>query len=54
MNADGSGPRQVYDPPLSNQVAWARSWSADGRYVAFSQLTWDGPITTDRDHRGLG
>ena len=47
MNADGSGSRQVYDPPLSNQVAWARSWSADGRYVAFSQLTWDGPITTD-------
>ena len=47
MNADGTDQRQIYNPPLSNQVVYARSWSADGRYVGFSQLTWDGPITTD-------
>ncbi len=39
MNADGSGQRQIYDPPQSNQLVYARSWSADGRYVAFSRLT---------------
>ncbi len=47
MNADGTDQRQVYNPPLSNQVVYARSWSVDGRYVGFSRLTWNGPITTD-------
>jgi uncharacterized repeat protein (TIGR01451 family) len=28
-------------------VAWARSWSADGRYVAFSQLTYVGVFTSE-------
>ena len=47
MNADGSGQRQIYDPPQSNQLVYARSWSADGRHVAFTRLTYDGPVTTE-------
>lgn len=37
MNADGSNQRKVYDPS-GQVVAWARSWSPDGRYVAFSEI----------------
>lgn len=39
MNADGSNQRQVYDPPEANTDAWVRSWSPDGRYVAFTRIS---------------
>jgi Tol biopolymer transport system component len=39
MNADGSNQRQVYDPPESNTDAWVGSWSPDGRYVAFTRIS---------------
>lgn len=38
MNADGSDQHFVYHPGSTN-VAWPRSWSADGRYIAFSQIS---------------
>lgn len=38
MNADGSNQRQVYDPPESQADAWSRSWSPDGRYLAFTRI----------------
>ena len=47
MAADGAAQRLVYNPPLNNQVAWARSWSVDGRYVAFSRITFEGAIATE-------
>jgi Tol biopolymer transport system component len=40
MNADGSNQHQVYDPPESETEAWVRSWSPDGRYIAFSRISW--------------
>jgi uncharacterized repeat protein (TIGR01451 family) len=39
MNADGSNQRQVYDPPEGNTDAWVGSWSPDGRYVAFTRIS---------------
>ena len=39
MDATGGNQRQVYDPPESNTEAWARSWSPDGRYVAFTRIS---------------
>jgi uncharacterized repeat protein (TIGR01451 family) len=39
MNADGSDQREVYDPGGTRTDAWAGSWSSDGRYVAFTQIT---------------
>lgn len=38
MNADGSDQHFLYHPG-STTVAWPRSWSADGRYVGFSQIS---------------
>lgn len=35
MNADGSAPRLVYHGSVD---VWVRSWSPDGRYIAFSGL----------------
>ena len=40
MNADGSNQRQVYDPPESQTDALVRSWSPDGRFVAFTRVTY--------------
>ena len=37
MNADGSNQRMIYNPS-GDVVAWARSWSPDGRYLAFSEI----------------
>jgi Tol biopolymer transport system component len=39
MNADGSNQREVYDPPEGNTDAWVGSWSPDGRYVAFTRIS---------------
>ena len=39
MNADGSNQREVYDPGGIWIDAWAQSWSADGRYVAFTRVS---------------
>lgn len=39
MNADGSNQRQVYDLPEGNTDAWVGSWSPDGRYVAFTRIS---------------
>ncbi len=39
MNADGSNQREVYDPGWANTDAWARSWSPDGRYIAFTRIS---------------
>ena len=39
MDAAGGNQRQIYDPPESNTDAWARSWSPDGRYVAFTRIS---------------
>jgi Tol biopolymer transport system component len=38
MNADGTNQHMVYDPGLRTD-AWARSWSPDGRYVAFTRIS---------------
>ena len=40
MDASGANQRRVYDPPEGQTDAWVRSWSPDGRYVAFSRITW--------------
>ncbi|MEW5985988.1 MAG: hypothetical protein AB1791_05090 [Chloroflexota bacterium] len=40
MNADGSNQHEVYDPAGYQTDAWARSWSPDGRYVAFTLISW--------------
>ena len=40
MNADGTGEAQRYDPPEADTDAWVGSWSADGRYVAFTRISW--------------
>lgn len=39
MNADGSNQQQVYDPPEGNTDAWVGGWSPDGRYVAFTRIS---------------
>jgi uncharacterized repeat protein (TIGR01451 family) len=39
MNADGSGHPRLYDPNEYQTDAWARSWSPDGRYVAFTRIS---------------
>jgi hypothetical protein len=39
MNADGTEQHVVCDPSGSNTDAWARSWSPDGRYVAFTRIS---------------
>lgn len=38
MNADGSNPHELYNPGGSSD-AWARSWSADGKYIAFTRIS---------------
>ncbi len=38
MAADGSDQRLRYDQGSRAMDAWARSWSADGRYVSFTRL----------------
>jgi TolB protein len=40
MNADGSNQREVYDAYEHQMDVWARSWSPDGRYVAFTRVSW--------------
>lgn len=39
MNADGSSQRQIYKPFDSQTDAWMRSWSPDGRYIAFTRIS---------------
>lgn len=39
MDADGSDQRERYDPSESQTDAWVRSWSPDGRYVAFTRIS---------------
>ncbi|MCO6434501.1 DPP IV N-terminal domain-containing protein, partial [Nitrosomonas nitrosa] len=38
MNNDGSSQQKLYDP-YGQTDAWARSWSPDGKYVAFTQIS---------------
>ena len=40
MDAAGGNQGQVYDPPQGNTDAWAHAWSPDGRYVAFTRISW--------------
>ena len=40
MDAGGGNQSQVYQPGEGNTDTWVRSWSPDGRYVAFSRITW--------------
>ena len=40
MDSSGANQRRVYDPPEGQTDARVRSWSPDGRYVAFSRITW--------------
>jgi Tol biopolymer transport system component len=40
MDAAGGSQRMVFQPGESNTDAWARSWSPDGRYIAFTRITW--------------
>ncbi len=39
MNADGSGQHMAYDPTPQSD-GWVRSWSPDGRYVAFTRISY--------------
>ena len=39
MNADGSNQREVYNPPESQTDAWVGDWSPDGRFVAFTRIS---------------
>lgn len=39
MNADGSNQYGAYAPSEANTDAWVRSWSPDGRYIAFTRIT---------------
>jgi hypothetical protein len=38
MNADGNGEQMLVDPTGPALDAWARSWSPDGRYLAYTRL----------------
>jgi uncharacterized repeat protein (TIGR01451 family) len=38
MNADGSNQHMLWDPPSAYTSAWARSWSPDGRFIAFTLI----------------
>ncbi|HSJ53803.1 MAG TPA: hypothetical protein VLC52_08635, partial [Anaerolineae bacterium] len=38
MNADGSEQRLRHDPGSGDVDAWARSWSADGRWLAYTRI----------------
>ncbi|MCB9422532.1 MAG: PD40 domain-containing protein, partial [Ardenticatenaceae bacterium] len=38
MNKDGSGQQKLYDPYGQTDI-WARSWSPDSRYIAFTQIS---------------
>jgi uncharacterized repeat protein (TIGR01451 family) len=38
-NPDGTGQYVIHDPGGTNTDAWARSWSPDGRYVAFTRIS---------------
>jgi Tol biopolymer transport system component len=40
MNADGTNQNQVYDPPEAETDAWMGAWSPDGRYLAFTRISW--------------
>ena len=40
MDAAGGNQHQVYQPSEGNTDAWAGSWSPDGRYVAFTRISW--------------
>jgi uncharacterized repeat protein (TIGR01451 family) len=39
MNTDGSNQREIYDPGGIQTDAWAGSWSPDGRYVAYTRIS---------------
>ena len=39
MDAAGGNQRWVYQPPDPNTDAWVRSWSPDGRYIAFTRIS---------------
>ena len=38
MNSDGSNQRAIFNP-AGQQDTWARSWSPDGQYVSFTQIS---------------
>ncbi len=38
MQADGSDRQLLYDPTSANEDIWVRSWSPDGRFIAFTHL----------------
>jgi len=40
MNADGSSQQQIYNPSEFDTDILVRSWSADGRYIAFTRVSW--------------
>lgn len=39
MDAAGGNQHQAYQPPEYNTDTWAGSWSPDGRYVAFTRIS---------------
>ena len=39
MDAEGGNQRQVYQPSEGNTDAWVCSWSPDGRYIAFTRIS---------------
>lgn len=39
MGANGGNQHQVYEPGEYNTDAWVRSWSPDGRYIAFTRIS---------------
>jgi uncharacterized repeat protein (TIGR01451 family) len=40
MNANGTNPHLVYDPPEYQTDGFVRSWSPDGRYITFTRVAW--------------